>query len=340
MSDVRDLFERLTDIEPTSSASEMLARAERRASHLEQRRTRRTFATVGIVAVLLAGAVLVAARAGGNDRGARVPLEERPVTPATTFSGVYEVDNTVQQNGTHPPVLCLGPQLASGGSICGGIPIAGWDWATVTGWLKANGITQGDYHLVGTFDGTTFTPTEPPTAAHAPAPQKRRSYEPPCPTPNGGWVAVDSSLLAQGDFDAFMTAAQEQPDSAGLWLSGAPNGITIYTVAFTGDLDRHRAQLRALWGGPICVVQHKHSTAELEATATSLSSNEKQFGLRGESPDPFDDVVHVDVWAATPAIRQAIDRQYGPGLVDVIGYLTPVPAPSVTSDTSRSRLNG
>jgi hypothetical protein len=324
MSDVRGLFERLTDVEPTSSALEVLERAERQAVQIEGWRTRRRLTTIGLVAVLLVGAVLVAAHAGGKDRGTRAPTEERPNTPTTTANDLYEVDAAVEQNGTKPPVLCLGPQLASDSPICGGLPIAGWDWAKVKH-ETSNGITQGNYHLVGTFNGTTFTPTEPPTAAHAPPPPKRRSYEPPCPTPTGGWTVVDPSRLTQSDSNAFLSAVQHQPDSAGYWLN---NSRTIYTVAFTGDLDRHRAQLRALWGGPICVVQHKHSTAELDATARSLEESRMRLTFRGVTPDPFDDVVHVEVWATTPVIRQALDRKYGAGLIDLIGYLTPVSAQS------------
>ena len=46
---------------------------------------------------------------------------------------------------------------------CGGPEVAGWDWDAVEA-ESASGTTWGSYVLVGTFDGGTFTLTEPARA--------------------------------------------------------------------------------------------------------------------------------------------------------------------------------
>jgi hypothetical protein len=338
MSDVRDLFERLTDIEPASSASAVLERAEARARRLARSRKQRTFAAVGVVAALIVSAVVIAAGAGGG-RGSRLPVAATTTTTTTPVPVSYEVDTEVEQGPSGDPVLCLGPQLATTGLLCGGVPIANWNWANVTGAKTAYGFTTGSYHLVGTYDGTVFTVTEKPGPSR-PVPRARHDFAPPCPTPAGGWVDVDPSRLTQADYDKFVNAMQQPPDAAGWWVSsGIPVGgvlsdnpaqeVTI--VAFTRNIDAHRAQLRSLWGGPVCVVEHKHSTEELERVARSLNgpdSLQLDLGIRyGGGPDPVNDNVFFDVVVATPAMQQAVDRKYGAGVVELRGALTPVASP-------------
>ena len=238
------------------------------------------------------------------------------------------------------PVLCLGAQLKMFGTLCGGVPIAGWDWANVTGERTLNGLTAGSYHLVGTYDGTTFTVTEPPGPLRPAQPEKLPNFAPPCATPAGGWTDVDPSRMTESDYEKFSIAAQQEPDSAGLWVdSKMPvDGVVnpdpaqeVNTAAFTGDLERHRAKLRALWGGPLCVVQRKHSTAELDGILQALTGNGGQrpgLGARfGGGTDVVDGIVSIDVVAATPAMQQAVDQKYGAGLVKLVGLLTPVASP-------------
>ena len=146
--------------------------------------------------------------------------------------------------------------------------------------------------------------------------------------------------MTERDYTAFSNAAQGQKDSAGLWVDAATpvDGVVssdpaqeVNTVAFSGDLDRHRAELRALWGGPICVVEHQHTTAELDEILTSLTQHTwPQLGDRrlvSGGTDPVDDVVNLEVVAATPAIQHFVDAKYGAGVVRVTGWLTAIPHP-------------
>lgn len=57
--------------------------------------------------------------------------------------------------------LCMGAIAESYPPQCGGIPLEGWDWDAVDGEETASGSTWGAYAVTGTFDGETFTVTQP-----------------------------------------------------------------------------------------------------------------------------------------------------------------------------------
>jgi hypothetical protein len=89
--------------------------------------------------------------------------------------------------------------------------------------------------------------------------------------------------------------------------------------------------LSPLTGGPICVVQHEHTTTELDSILMSLTQHgwpqlgDKRLVVGGT--DPLDDVVNLEVVAATPAIQHFDDAKYGAGVVRVTGWLTAIPRP-------------
>jgi hypothetical protein len=75
--------------------------------------------------------------------------------------------------------LCLGPIMESYPPQCGGIPVIGWDWATVDGSETEGDVTWGAYAVTGTYDGVSFTVTQPPIMLAL--------YDPmPLPDPTGG----------------------------------------------------------------------------------------------------------------------------------------------------------
>ncbi|MET3768768.1 hypothetical protein ABIB15_001452 [Marisediminicola sp. UYEF4] len=69
---------------------------------------------------------------------------------------------TVLQKLGEDPQLCLGAVADSYPPQCGGPTISGWDWAAVDGEESASDVTWGSYAVQGTWDGTTFTVTQPP----------------------------------------------------------------------------------------------------------------------------------------------------------------------------------
>ena len=58
--------------------------------------------------------------------------------------------------------LCLGPVAESYPPQCSGLPVQGWTWDGVEGSEISGDSTWGVYAVHGTFDGETFTVTQPP----------------------------------------------------------------------------------------------------------------------------------------------------------------------------------
>jgi hypothetical protein len=199
---------------------------------------------------------------------------------------------------------------------------------------SVNGTTWGDYHLVGTYDGTTFTLTESASAPRPRTPAALPNFATPCPEPPGGWGVVDPSKVALSDYQAFMSAAQSPPDYAGMWVDESTNhdGIagvpikTVMNVAYTGSLDQHRADLAAVWGGPICVVSHARSEADLRAIQSEIvADNGKALGLQIQSSftDDVANVVNATAMVLDEGAQSRADDRYGVGVVVLDAYLKP-----------------
>ncbi len=210
----------------------------------------------------------------------------------------------------------------------------GWDWSSVDGEQATGGTTWGEYHLVGTYDGTTLTLAEAPTAPHPPAPAPLPSFVTPCAAPAGGWDVVDPSKVALTDYEAFMAAAQSPPDYAGMWTDQSTNhdgvaGVptkTVMNVAYTGNLDQHRSQLAAVWGGPICVVSHDRTRTDLQGIQSDvMGDGGRALGLQVGAAwtDDVDNVVKVTVMALDDGAQSRVDARYGPGVVVLDSYLRP-----------------
>jgi hypothetical protein len=277
---------------------------------------------------------VLASRTSGGGHHNRVAVVPSPPTTASPVLRQYEVDATVLSSAAHGPQFCI-QVLDSLPPQCKGTPVAGWDWTKVTGQRTAAGTTWGTYHLVGTYDGTTFTLTRPPTKPHPYRPITLPPYKTPCPTPPGGWTVVDRSHFSLNDYLAFTAAIQAPADSAGAWVDsttpvdGRINLVPeqVITAAFTGNLEKHRAQLRAIWGGPFCVVRHPHSKAQLSSIIASLvGAGGAHVGLqvRMGTIDEVNDNIQLEVMVVTPAAQQALDQRYGAGLVRLTGVLTAV----------------
>jgi len=290
-------------------------------------RSCRTATVLGLVAML----VLVAC---GPDT--RPVAGNGNASSSSSAPQKYAIDATVLESAEHGPELCAGPVAASLPPLCGGPPIPGWDWNAVAKKTTAQTTTWGEYHLVGTYDGTTFTLTEPASEFQQSAPVPLPDFWTPCAAPAGGWSVVDPAKISLDDYTAFTTEAPSPPDYAGMWVDASTNvnglaGVPInqvYTVAYTGDLDRHRSELAAIWGGPVCVIQRSRTEASLRAITDELFGDfGRSIGLQVLSSGNNDlrNTVMCTAMVSTPALQQKLDERFGTGVVELTGALQPVP---------------
>ena len=121
--------------------------------------------TSRIAAALLAASALLltscATPSGSTPRGsspAAMPLGA--VAPAPPADEVVGQGTVLDAAGS--PELCLGAVAESYPPQCTGIPLVGWSWDGVDGSETSGDVRWGAYAVQGTYDGATFTVTEPP----------------------------------------------------------------------------------------------------------------------------------------------------------------------------------
>lgn len=253
--------------------------------------------------------------------------------PAGTGQGpgatVYRFTGTILQSPAHGPELCANV-AESYPPQCGGIPVVGLDWALVDGVTTAGGTTWAEATVVGTYDGATFTLSEPPRAPELRSGRKL-DFSTPCPDPAGGWRPPPAAL----DTEAALTYARAQDGFAGAWVdqrrpAGDPelSAPTHYVlnVAFTGDLDRHRAELGQRWSGALCVVEARRTLAELRAVQQALVAGEVPELGQVLSAGVLEHIqtVQASVWVTDDRARAAVEERFGAGAVELTGVLEAV----------------
>jgi hypothetical protein len=104
-------------------------------------------------------------------------------------------------------------------------------------------------------------------------------------------------------------------------------GEFVLNAAFTGDLARHKAALRPLWGGRLCVTRLERSLKELGRIHDDLvGSFAKRLGLQVvySSIDQVANGVDAKMVVLPDDAKAAIERRYGTGVVEPSAALTPV----------------
>jgi hypothetical protein len=193
---------------------------------------------------------------------------------------------------------------------------------------------------VGTYDGASFTVSRvalaPPERQPSHQEQFKHEPKPGCPRPAGGWAVPDPTRRSDRHLDVLTRAARAQRDFAGLWVSYlAPMGDNVaedpgefvLTVAFTGDLARHQAELRPLWGGRLCVTRQQRTYRQLVRIQRDLHDPAvADLGLRvlGSGIRESANAVTLQVVALEDRARQALQARYGPGAVQATAVLTPI----------------
>ena len=291
-------------------------------------------ATAAAVLVAVSVGTALALRGDGGSHRLTVAGTTTTMSAPALPTGDVEADTTVLQSPDHGPALCLGGMLTSLPPQCGDVPVTNWDWAQVDGEQTVHGTTWGDFHVVGRYDGRSFTLTRRPGPARpgavvSPVPGLPADIgTPPCPTPAGGWRITDPAKVSLEANQAFAAAAQAQPDFAGMWMNGAdPAPAGLYTVAFTGDLARHQAELSRLWGGPFCVTHQDHRLADLDRARDRINADADAgtLGLhvRSSGADQVRNSLDLSFDWAPPGTAAMIEQRYGVPAT-VVSLLTPV----------------
>lgn len=255
------------------------------------------------------------------------------------YDGRFRTVATVLENRDHGPQLCyavdesLPPQ-------CGGVDVVGWHWSDVQA-ESAAGTTWGYYSLVGTFDGTAFTLTEPArpgrdrggSSGGGSSGGGGSGPATPCPTPKGGWTPVEPDLATDSALDAAIRLARSSEGFGGLWVdqripagrlseanANDPTGLVLNATT-TGDPGQMQSSLREVWGGSLCVSPARRSMSDLRPIQRDV------VALPGILSTGIDEVrgrVEVNLLVATEQLQRDLDEEYGEGAIRLHGALEPI----------------
>jgi hypothetical protein len=279
--------------------------------------------------VVLAFALLLTA-CGAGDPPSSSADEPPPTVSGPDPTQLYEADTTVLEDRTHGPMLCLSGILESLPPQCGNVPIANWDWQAVSGEERSAGTIWGNYHVVGSYDRSTFTLTTVGPYEEDRSGPTDSDLSSPCPEPSGGWSGLEQAT--QEDARLAVAYARSHPDYVTSWVTHlepakAEFGPVIVNAVFTGDRERHKAEMGEVWGGPLCVVARNVPTAdELARIRKEAEASLDDLGLQmlssaGPGVEPIIEIgVVIDVEGKGQA---ALDARYGTGVVRLIPALKP-----------------
>lgn len=280
---------------------------------------------------LLISVAIVLAGCGTSGDGA-VSAEDGTSRASSAPEQKYAGTGMVLEEEGHEPVFCLGGVRTSLPPQCGGVRLVGWDWDAVEDEESASGATWGTYELTGFYDVDSFEvveagPPSPPSDDHD------DEIATACPEPEGGWKSPNPDLTSEEDRQRAIAAARAETDFAGAWIDyiGEPTEFAdpkdnILDLAFTGDLERHERDARKLWGGPLCLSQHKHTLKRLREIQEEAAHLVEERGLQvtWSSSSENRNVVELGVDVIDAATQEELDRRYGEGTVEVSAQLQPV----------------
>jgi hypothetical protein len=247
--------------------------------------------------VVLASALLLAA-CGAGDPPSSSADEPPPTVSGPDPNQLYEANTTVLEDRTHGPMLCLSGILESLPPQCGNVPIANWDWQAVSGEERLSGTTWGNFHVVGSHDGSTFTLTAVGPYEEDTSDPTDSGFSSPCPEPSGGWSGLEQAT--QKDARPAAAYARSRPDYITSWVTQlepakAEFGPVIVNAVFTGDRERHEAEVRKVWGGPLCIVERDVPTAHELAR------------IRNEAEASLDELGLQMLWSGGPNVEPVIE---------------------------------
>jgi hypothetical protein len=309
-----------------------------------RRERRRDWAVAGAVAaalVLVVGAVVLLPNGGSEPTAVDPPVESDgefvdAAAPSVNlvpegYEGRFRTTATVLESPQHGPQLCYSV-LESLPPQCGGPDIAEWDWSSVEH-ESANGTRWGYYAVVGTFDGETFTLTEPPSTDPGTSGSSEDDLATPCPEPEGGWQPVDPATATQAALHEAIRRAEDVEGFGGVWVdqripadelteqnANDPKRLVL-NVTTAGDPEEMQRVVREVWGGSLCVSTVDRTDSYLRRTQRDLRDTP---GILSSSIDVVTAQVDLTVLVATHELQQQLDARYGAGTVRLIGALDPI----------------
>jgi hypothetical protein len=130
-----------------------------------------------------------------------------------------------------------------------------------------------------------------------------------------------------------MAYIRRQPDHVTSWIThldpgAAERSPVIVNAVFTGDAERHEREIRALWAGPLCVIERAvPSASELARIRREAESALPGLGLQllwSSGPD-VDPVIEIGVVIDPGGEAQAaFDERFGRGRVRLFPALQPL----------------
>lgn len=228
------------------------------------------------------------------------------------------------------PMLCLGGVEDSAPPGCSGPSVKGWDWDAVPDEDSLGGARWGRYEVTGYYDGATFRVVDAQVPRELDA--DGSVFDTPCGEPPGGWKVDDPERATEADRTAAIKYAESQPEHAATWVDyiDEPTEYTdpkdmILNIAFTEDADRHEAEIRKLWDGPLCVIQ-KQGYTRAELSDIQNAPWERNYGLEvlWSGLSEVEGHVELGVVLIEEGTRRAIEERYGAGTVVVFPALEPI----------------
>jgi hypothetical protein len=234
--------------------------------------------------------------------------DNRVVAISEKLSGVrWTVDAPVLLVPPGPPIACRMLLLSlppAGGSE---VRVQGVDPRAVPGaTIYDNGtVLTPPLRLTGAYDGRQLILSEPATSVPEPRQQFSARALPGTVCPDPG----DASFTDE-QRQAALEYVEAQSEVGAVWVS---EDERVLNVSFTQGLRRHEQAIRAVYPGPLCVVEAPVSRAELKAIQGRLHEDEDlqadhiQILEIGVSQD----TVRVLVAAAGPAQVELLRDRYG-----------------------------
>jgi hypothetical protein len=274
---------------------------------------------VGVTSGLLAFLVLVA---GCVQSGERPTPTAQDISRRTNPQELLIGSGTVLDSRSGPE-FCVGVVWATDPPQCDGLTLIGWGWPR-QGTENTGGVRWGEFTLVGTYDGASFTYRRLATKAEIPStPTEDEATGGPCPEPRGGWVSPRPARTTESDLSRATAEAYGLPGYTDSWVDTGDNSRSledqILAVRVTKNVPRARRQLGRIWGGPLCVTRSRHTSDNLGNISDTVSATPGY--LIGGANEGWVDAQFV---YDDGTLQRRFDKRYGAGMVVISTTLHPL----------------